>query len=74
MLKGYQRLTNNLVGFVNSRQKVDRKTRDALAPRRLRESVLATARLCHQSGLVAGSLGELSFRLPGNIDGVFDVR
>lgn len=66
MLKGYQRLTNNLVGFVNSRDKIDRKTRDALASRQQRESVLATARLIHQSGLVAGSLGELSLRLSGN--------
>lgn len=66
MLKGYQRLANNLVGLVNSRERVDRKTRDALAPKRLRESVLATARQAHESGLVAGSLGEVSLRLSGS--------
>lgn len=66
MLKGYQRLANNLVSLVNSRERVDRKTRDALAPKRLRESLLATARQCHKSGLVAGSLGEVSLRLSGS--------
>ncbi|KAA3647309.1 MAG: class II aldolase/adducin family protein [Chloroflexi bacterium] len=65
MLKGYQRVTNQIVSMVNQNRGLGTRTRNALAPRKVRQDYLKQSGLAAVAGLTAGNLAEASIRLQG---------
>ena len=62
MLKGYMRLTNRVVGMVNSSQGVSGRLREGVAPKKVRDSLLKCVRWCAEYRFSAGISSEVSIR------------
>ena len=63
MLDRYSRLTNQIVNHVNDSRGVGRRTRDSIAPSKLRKSFLETLQQATQLKLATGLVSEASVRL-----------
>ncbi len=63
MLETYKRLANQLVGIVNTQQRLGKKTREAFASREVRKGFLEAVRLLADQSFCAGVLSEASLRL-----------
>jgi ribulose-5-phosphate 4-epimerase/fuculose-1-phosphate aldolase len=64
-LESLNRRILRVVELVNQWRPLGSRTRDAIAPNKLREALRHAALLVAERGLVAGTLGEISMRLSG---------
>ena len=63
MLDAYKKLTNSIVGFVNSQQKLGRRTQNAIVPRDERVTFVESLKWAFVQNLTLDRLSEASFRL-----------
>ncbi len=76
MLKRLAKYSTDIAMLVSSQGRVDTKTREVLIPREVRKTLVEAGRLAAERQLTAGTLPEISMRLPGdklaiNIDGAW---